>query len=598
MASSTRRSHTVTDGFTVEETAELEEFGHLRNQPGVAELHNRWVFHPASKLLFAWELFSMVLLLYTAVVLPFRVAFDDRLGRWDWSSPLTWFDIMVDVFFLLDIVRNARTAYFDHNTGILESEPSKLVRHYAKTWLVLDLVASFPLDWFLTSDEFDRGGLLLLLRLVKLGKLLRLVRLMRVSLLTRITGESLELLTALLQWDGIWYVRQLVVLLFLVHWNACLQYFVALSNDFPVESWTVRGGVQELDSMGERYSASALHATSQMFAVSVGVVPPVRSEERWLAVGSILAGVSLLSRYLASAFTALLDSQAESSRAYQDKINMLNQWMKFSELNQELRQKLRRYFQMYYPGGHAFDERAIMSELSRPLREKVTELMFKQVLEQMDIPELEKSDQRAQGLTAELAMALRRQIFLKGDYLIRQDEEVSGMLLVSEGALEIRLREASEQEKVLKTLNRANKGVIVGEVSLLEPGSMATASVVAATHCEASQLSREAFNQLTARYDVLHAAVRKLSLKRRLEIAVEDCDASKIRTVLIELSEVTSDAFWDVTLRTAQLQLHQLDLKFSMQIVDNAVLETADSLPLAGSGSILDELCGMGAPRR
>eukprot|EP00966_Prymnesium_polylepis_P170138 3933289-Prymnesium_polylepis.1 len=276
-------------------------------------------------------------------------------------------------------------------------------------------------------------------------------------------------------------------------------------------------------------------------------------------------------------------------------MNMLNQWMKFSELNQELRQKLRRYFQMYYPGGHAFDERAIMSELSRPLREKVTELMFKQVLEQMEIPELEKSDQRAQGLTAELAMALRRQIFLKGDYLIRQDEKVSGMLLVSEGELEIRLRDAlaSEQEKVLTTLNRGNKGVIVGEVSLLEPGSMATASVVAATHCEASQLSREAFNQLTARYDILHAAVRKLSLKRRLEIAIEDGDASKIRAVLIELSEVTSD---DVTLRTAQLRLLQLDLKFSMQIVDNAIQE--HPLPLAGSSSTLDELCGAAAPRR
>ena len=76
------------------------------------ELHARWVLMPWDRRLHAWELVSSALLLYTALVLPFRIVFDDSLeAQWDWSSPFTSVDLLVDIFFLLDMAKNARTAY-------------------------------------------------------------------------------------------------------------------------------------------------------------------------------------------------------------------------------------------------------------------------------------------------------------------------------------------------------------------------------------------------------------------------------------------------------------------------------------------------------
>ena len=74
----------------------------------------------------------------------------------------------------------ARVSAYHDEVGVLVTTPSGIVRHYAKTWLALDLVASFPFDWFI-GDGGRTGTLPLLLRLAKVGKLLRVWRLKRVS---------------------------------------------------------------------------------------------------------------------------------------------------------------------------------------------------------------------------------------------------------------------------------------------------------------------------------------------------------------------------------------------------------------------------------
>ena len=80
----------------------------LRTQP-------RCILMPWYKGLVLWDLISVAFLAYTAAFLPFRLAFlkSSSDSVWQFSDPIGNFEFAVDVFFLLDIVRNFRTAYYD-----------------------------------------------------------------------------------------------------------------------------------------------------------------------------------------------------------------------------------------------------------------------------------------------------------------------------------------------------------------------------------------------------------------------------------------------------------------------------------------------------
>jgi hypothetical protein len=69
-----------------------------------------WVRDPDSATSSLWDMSSVVLLLYVTGTVPVRACFgvaDELL------SVAFWVDALVDLFFLLDIVVNFRTAYYD-----------------------------------------------------------------------------------------------------------------------------------------------------------------------------------------------------------------------------------------------------------------------------------------------------------------------------------------------------------------------------------------------------------------------------------------------------------------------------------------------------
>ena len=93
-----------------------------------------------------------------AIAVPFHLAFSKH-DRWEVDEPSTYLETVVDLFFLADIVRNFRTAFYDR--GNLVTDAWRIARQYARTWLLVDVVASFPLDWFAAAwatDGDDEGG--------------------------------------------------------------------------------------------------------------------------------------------------------------------------------------------------------------------------------------------------------------------------------------------------------------------------------------------------------------------------------------------------------------------------------------------------------
>jgi hypothetical protein len=164
----------------------------------------RYIMLPRAPHVLCWELVQLCLLIYLAITLPPRLAFEIERDPWDLSRPQAVLDLLMDVFFLVDVIRLTFTAYYDAY-GHLIVTPRDVALNYLKTWFLLDFIASFPFDWLVAgrSGEFSAGANttsdvagaaaadatsgLVLLRLSKLSrllKMLRLFRLLRISVLS------------------------------------------------------------------------------------------------------------------------------------------------------------------------------------------------------------------------------------------------------------------------------------------------------------------------------------------------------------------------------------------------------------------------------
>lgn len=85
---------------------------------------------PDSKWTRRWDLVQVVFICWVATVVPYRICFDVviEIG----SSPF-WIDAFIDLFFIVDVALNFRTAYY-LPTGFLETDLRQIRKNYFRTW--------------------------------------------------------------------------------------------------------------------------------------------------------------------------------------------------------------------------------------------------------------------------------------------------------------------------------------------------------------------------------------------------------------------------------------------------------------------------------
>ena len=100
---------------------------------------------------------------------------------------------LIDVFFIADIFVNLRTMVVVE--GRLIASTRAIFLHYARSWLALDLVASFPFDWldgtfgFRPPPTQEHSATSEMTELLRVLRLVRLLRLLRVARLFRYLGK-------------------------------------------------------------------------------------------------------------------------------------------------------------------------------------------------------------------------------------------------------------------------------------------------------------------------------------------------------------------------------------------------------------------------
>lgn len=95
---------------------------------------------PDSKFKQYWNLFITVLLIFTAVYVPFKTAFVD-----DTSTGILIMETFVDCAFIIDLFTQFFSAYENKNVGV-ETRWSRIVCNYLKGWFIIDIMSSIPIQ--------------------------------------------------------------------------------------------------------------------------------------------------------------------------------------------------------------------------------------------------------------------------------------------------------------------------------------------------------------------------------------------------------------------------------------------------------------------
>ena len=103
----------------------LEEARKIRTQLLARKRAARWIFRPGeSSLLNKWDVLGAFMLLYTATFTPLEVAFLDAPSDYTaWTKPRFLINRLLDLYFLLDLIAQAREAPHRSSRAFLAAAP-------------------------------------------------------------------------------------------------------------------------------------------------------------------------------------------------------------------------------------------------------------------------------------------------------------------------------------------------------------------------------------------------------------------------------------------------------------------------------------------
>ncbi len=100
--------------------------------------------------------------------MPYQIGFDD------FFTP-KWFEYIIVVLFVFDIIFNCRTTYVDKNNEEIVDQKQIFMNYLKSGNLLIDILSAVPIAEFFNS----KGGSIRIINLLKILRLLRLGRLLK-----------------------------------------------------------------------------------------------------------------------------------------------------------------------------------------------------------------------------------------------------------------------------------------------------------------------------------------------------------------------------------------------------------------------------------
>jgi hypothetical protein len=310
---------------------------------------------------------------------PLRIAFDIHnpnnyalTGQGGWLA----LDIIFDIFFLVDIFINFRTAYTV--AGELETRGGKVCANYLKGWFLMDMVASIPTtiitslaggDAATTTGGFD-PKFNTIFRAFKWFKLIKLIRVLRLSRVF----DRLEHVTMFWNAGSLRLIRSVAILFVLWHVVACMYWLVATDQGFcqwhisinntkaypSYNEWDYVSGLEPngfqdcyddwvpwVQIQSEPFSTQYAQAFFWAVMVTTGVgkdINPQSQVETAFTISVIAVGIIAYALVIGSLSSAI-QSMDHKSHAHNQQMERINHFMTFNKVPRYMQLAIKQYYE-------------------------------------------------------------------------------------------------------------------------------------------------------------------------------------------------------------------------------------------------------------
>ena len=317
-----------------------------------------------------WDIGILMLILYSSVVVPYRVCFDEDARGVSWI-----FEASMSFFFLFDVFLNFRTAYFQEGQWV--TSELAIAKVYLRGWFWIDAPSSLPLEMLDLLPGANASDFAIL-RVLRMFRLVRLLKLLKVDQIIGTLEEMME--TRLRIIPLLFLVGKMT---FLAHTLGCFWYAIgawqAGDGSSGTATWITSYGGEDERTAGEYYIWSIYWALTTLTTVGYGDIIPTNDIERLYALMALLLSALVFGAMISniSTLVASLDRQAA---IIEERLDEVKEYAVARGLPKALAFRVRKHFQYFYTQRPPFDEIQLLNDCPAALRLEITHFLLAETL--------------------------------------------------------------------------------------------------------------------------------------------------------------------------------------------------------------------------
>jgi len=352
----------------------FERLGNNLSLIRIMPKHKPKPFRPDDSFRIFWDIMTLIFIMYDLIVMPFELSFGLVEGNF-----LITMDILLTIFFLLDIIVSFHTAHYVD--GVLVFSRKETRRAYLHGWFWADFIASFPYQW--TDDHFQdphqdntaffnrlQARYLDAKSFLRLIKLVRFIRIFKLKKIVEKLHGSFDIHNQIIV-GAINLLKLCLFITFLAHWCACGWYMFVLGSDG--QNYLAKLDLDD-SSLDNQYITTLYYTLTIMLTVGFGDITPQNKKEKIYSMFVMLLGGCVFG-YVMNYIGIIVYSLEDERSKVMKKVSSLSKYMQKEGLAKDVQHDVKKYLEFLFESENKIKEtdKNLINMLSTDLKGRVYE---------------------------------------------------------------------------------------------------------------------------------------------------------------------------------------------------------------------------------